>query len=139
MIFCRFFQRHFLLIPEKINKKINKKQTCRLQEDHRRVQDLRKNTNKWDDYNFVMKAVSENGLDLKKRSERLRDNIDVVTFAVDENPESLKYASERLRDNDGIVIIALNNSENDDILRYASKRVHDNFLINSREKKYISF
>lgn len=56
---------------------------------------------------FVMMAVSQNGMCLKNASERLRDNEKIVLKAIDGHASALKYASERLRNDKEIVTKAI--------------------------------
>lgn len=61
------------------------------------------------DKEIVLKAVSDNGLDLRFASPTLRDDKEVVTFAVEQNGWALEYASPRLKNDKEIVMKAILN------------------------------
>jgi hypothetical protein len=78
----------------------------------------------WNDFDFVLSQVKQDGYALQFASGRLQDNEDIVREAVKQNGLALCYASERLKDNEDIVKIAV--KQNGWALRYASERLQDN-------------
>lgn len=85
-----------------------------------------------DDFEFVMKAVSRNGFNLKYASARLKENRKIVLAAVSEVGDALQYANARSRD-DFEIVKAAGQSRNPhfwtELLQFASERLQDNTII----------
>ena len=64
-------------------------------------------SNKWNDKDFVLEAVHQNGESLQHASEELKNDKDIVLEAVKQDGYSLRYASEELRNNKKIAFEAL--------------------------------
>ena len=78
----------------------------------------------WNNEEFVLEAVKQDGDSLYYASTRLQDNGQIVLEAVKKNGLSLYFASYRLKDNEQIVLEAV--KQDGDSLYHASKRLQDN-------------
>jgi len=80
----------------------------------------------WNNKEFVLAKVREDGINLQRASSRLRDDDDVVLAAVGQWGEALQYASERLRGSLAIVGAAVQ-AAGAAVLAYASPDVRENW------------
>lgn len=77
------------------------------------------------DFSFVLKACSQNGLILKLASDELRDNKNIVMVACNNFGLALQYASDRLKDDEEVVKIAY--EQDRFALDFASDRLQEKF------------
>ena len=76
-----------------------------------------------DDYDIVLKVVTNHPLAFKYASERLKDNYKIATIAIDAEPLTIKYASYRIKDNYNIVLRTVKRFGS--TLKYVSDRLKD--------------
>jgi len=94
-------------------------------------------TNLFDNYEFVLQAVLQNGLLLKYASKKKQDNYDIVFEAVQQNVLALKFSSDKLLNNKKIISKAISENKKENynnmeiILKYVPEKL--------RETKYIIF
>jgi hypothetical protein len=63
-------------------------------------------TENWNDYDYVLQRVAQNGFALRYASKQLKNNKEIVKIAVAQWGLALEYASEELRNDPEIVKIA---------------------------------
>ena len=83
--------------------------------------------NSWNNYDFVLKSVKKNGLDLKYASDDLKDDFSIVMTAVKQNGNALKNASTYFRKDPEIVLTAVMNKGK--AILYADKSFFKNYKI----------
>ena len=94
-----------------------------------------KNIEDWDDFDFVLSKVKQNGLALKYAS-NFQDNEEIVKLAVQENGYALQFAS-NFQDNEEIVKEAV--KQYGYALAYASKNLQKEFIKKQPELiKYVN-
>lgn len=71
---------------------------------------------KYNDREYVLKAVSEQGSLLDYADESLKDDKYVVLAAIENNPEALEFASDRLKDDKEVVFNSVSKARMDILL-----------------------
>lgn len=64
----------------------------------------------WDDKEFVITQITQNGFSLQHASNRLKDDKEVVIAAVSQNGYSFQYASTRLKNDFDVAIVAVSDA-----------------------------
>ena len=81
--------------------------------------------NKWENKQYVLNRIKEDGYNFQYASPELQDNEEVLISAMkNTSGRAIKYASPRLRDNEKLITEAVTSSGYN--LQYASDRLRDN-------------
>ena len=95
------------------------------------------NIEDWNNFDFVLSKVKQDGMALYYASNELKDNGEIVKIAVKQKGWALYYASEKLRDNEEIVKEAV--KQNGFAFQFASENLQKEFIKKQPELiKYVN-
>ncbi len=77
----------------------------------------------WNNKEFVLEVVKQDGEALQYASDELRNDKDVVLAAVQQDRDALQYASDELKDDEEVVLAAIEFYGGGMCLEYASERL----------------
>ena len=79
---------------------------------------------KYNDRDYVLKSVSEQGALLDFADDSLKDDKEIVLAAIENNPEALEFASDRLKEDREVVFNSVSKARMDILLygKWAIKR-----------------